>query len=200
MGFWYLYKEKLVKKTTADEKNKNLLEILKISITAFLLTLIYLILIEAKAIPWYISRGDVLISILGWLLIVICAFIVYILKKNPRFFMIAPIVALIVLCEAMNPRSPYKEATTNYVLPKTAYALDNDFLNQIIEADQAGEKEMILYVPIGNKKDNWPHPFYMGYNISSKLFKEGIISKRIEIKIQPDIRLNKKYHIAIPKY
>ena len=58
---------------------------------------------------------------------------------------------------------------------------------------------MILYVPKGNNIDNWPHPMYMGKRISNTLYKHGLISKLIKIKIQPDETLNQKYNIDIPK-
>lgn len=195
VGIYYLYKEKM-----SSPQRECLRGVLKISVTAFLLTFVYLILVNAKASPDYIGRGDVLISILGWVLLMVSVFAAYVLKRNPKIFLAAPVIILIILSEVMNPRSPYKEAIIyNNASTKAAYALSCDFLQQIITADQAGADEMTLIVPVGNKTDNWPHPTYMGGNISYKLFKEGIISRQIKIKVQPDIRMNKKYQITVPK-
>ena len=58
---------------------------------------------------------------------------------------------------------------------------------------------MILVVPKGDDRDNWPHPMYMGGNISRTLYRHGIITQPLKITIKPDTKMNEKYHIAIPK-
>ena len=81
--------------------------------------------------------------------------------------------------------------------PKICYQIDNDIIQQVQEADREGKSEMVLRVPKGDNKDNWPHPMYMGGNLARTLYKHGLISKPIKITIQPDTSINEKYHIKV---
>ena len=72
-------------------------------------------------------------------------------------------------------------------------------IEQIKKADEAHQKEMVLHVPKGDNLDNWPHPMYMGENISRTLYRHGIITRPIEITLQPDVSMNEKYNIPIQK-
>ena len=53
---------------------------------------------------------------------------------------------------------------------------------------------MVLKVPKGDDIDNWPHPNYVGDNISRALFAHGLITRKIEVKIVPDPSMNQKYY------
>lgn len=86
-----------------------------------------------------------------------------------------------------------------YVPPSTCYEIDYNLIEQIQMADREGKAEMVLRVPKGDNRDNWPHPMYMGGKISRTLYKHGLISRNIKIKIQPDAAMNEQYHIAVPK-
>jgi len=39
----------------------------------------------------------------------------------------------------------------------------------------------------------------MGNALSRTMYKHGLISKQLKITIEPDLDMNKKYHISIPK-
>lgn len=58
------------------------------------------------------------------------------------------------------------------------------------------KKEMVLIVPKGDNRDNWPHPKYMGGNISRTLYAHGVISQDMKITIKPDENINKKFHLG----
>ena len=72
-------------------------------------------------------------------------------------------------------------------------------MSQIISADQAGANEMTLYVPKAASKNNWPHAMFMGARISQTMYRHGLIQRQIKITVQPDINMNKKYNLPIPK-
>lgn len=168
-------------------------------VVAIGILIIYLVLVCAKASPGYIGRGDVLVGPLGLLLIAIFLASSAIIKKHTKLVLVLPIALLVFSVEALSPKSAYAESTMNRVNPRICYAIDNDLINQIVSADKAGKTEMILVVPKGDDRDNWPHPMYMGGNISRTLYRHGIITQPLKITIKPDTKMNEKYHIAIPK-
>lgn len=159
----------------------------------------YLILVCAKAEPGYIARSDVFISLIIWTVLFICFTVAYILRNCPNVTYVLPIFLLYFTMQASVGVGSYLENTMGHVNPKICYQIDNEIIQQVKDADQAGQSEMTLLVPKGDNKDNWPHPMYMGGNLSRTLHKHGIISKPMKITIQPDSSINEKYHIAIPK-
>lgn len=182
-----------------DEAAHNFKESMFVTAGAFIVSLLYLTLVCAKASPGYLGRSDVLIGIYSWLLMGVCLALSYVLHAWPKIFLVVPIALLVIAGEISNGKSTYAEMTMGRVNPKAAYAIDCDLIHQIQAADQAGQTEMTLVVPKGDNRDNWPHPMYMGGNISRTLYHHGVISKPMKIKIQPDPEMNEKYHIAIPK-
>ena len=171
--------------------------VMYVSISA--ISFLYLVLICAKAAPSYITRSDVFISFIIWSVLLICFSTAYVLKNYPKLTYVVPIFLLYFLMQASIGIGSYAENTMGRVNPKICDQIDNDIIQQIKEADQAGQTEMVLFVPKGDNRDNWPHPMYMGGNISRTLYKHGLISKPMKITIQPDPSINEKYHIAIPK-
>lgn len=163
------------------------------------ISFVYLILVCAKAEPGYIARSDVFISFIIWTVLFICFTVAYILKNCPKVTYVLPIFLLYFTMQASVGVGSYSENTMGHVTPKICYQIDNEIIQQVKDADQAGQSEMTLLVPKGDNKDNWPHPMYMGGNLSRTLHKHGIISKPMKITIQPDPSINEKYHIAIPK-
>ena len=180
----------------AGEDMTDLLKWIFVPVGSAVLTFVYLVLVSAKAAPGYIARGDVLISVYGFLLIAIVGMLAFILEKHPKSFLAAPIVLFVVSCEVMG--QTYPDGTIGRVSPKICYQIDYDIINQVVTASKAGQKEMVLRVPKHNG-DNWPHPMYMGNAVSRTLYRHGLINAPIKITIRPDAEMNKKYHIPVGK-
>lgn len=191
-AFWYFHRG-----LGSAEIRHGYRMVLYISVGAMLLTWIYLLLVCSKAVPTYFGRSDVLISFYGWLLIVICSSIAFLLKEKPKIFLAAPIFLFIIFIEVISTKSIYAEVQINQISAKTAYAVDYDLINQIQTAEQSGKKEAILHVPQGDNRDNWPHPLYMGPSIANTLYRHGLVTKVMKITIQPDAAMNEKYQIPI---
>ncbi len=160
-------------------------------------TALYLFLVCAKASGGYIARSDVLISVYGFLIMAILTAAAIFVEKKPKLFVWVPILLLVISVDVL--RGPYVESTMGRLLPRTCYMVDNDLVEQIKKADEANQKKMVLHVPKGDNRDNWPHPMYMGENISRTLYRHGVIGHEIEITLQPDVSMNEKYHIPVQK-
>jgi hypothetical protein len=164
-----------------------------------LVSALYLLFVCAKAGPGYIGRSDVFISFIIWTVLLMALSLAYALKNNGKGIFLVPFLVLFFAVEAgIGPRG-YAESTVGQVPPSICYEIDYNLIEQIQAADREGKTEMILRVPKGDTASNWPHPAYMGGKISQTLYKHGLISRNIKIKIQPDAAMNEQYHIAVPK-
>lgn len=160
---------------------------------------LYLVFLCAKAGPGYIGRSDVFMSFIIWTVLWMSLSLAYALKHYGKGIFIVPLLVLFFAVEAgLGPRG-YAESTVGQVPPSICYEIDYNLIEQIQAADRDGKTEMVLRVPKGDNRDNWPHPMYMGGKISRTLYKHGLIFRNIKIKIQPDAAMNKQYHIAVPK-
>ena len=74
---------------------------------------------------------------------------------------------------------------------------------QYVQADQAGQKQMLLYVPVHTEdpdtQDNWPHSVVLLPRITNTLYEHGIINYPIDITVVPSVEMNEKYHLEIPQ-
>lgn len=156
---------------------------------------VFLILVCAKAAPSYAKSIDCVYGFYFYLLMVFSLSVIYIITRFARLKLLLPIVSVIIFILATNSLQPFVETNFGNHLPSECKAIDENLIRQIQEADKNKEKTMVLNVPKGDDNDNWPHPMYMGKNISRALFAHGLISKNITIKIQPDISMNEKYYI-----
>lgn len=181
------------------KKDKAYYPIIGTYISASLLSGVYLLLLCAKASPGYIGRSDVFISFIIWTVLLITLSMAYVIKKYSKGIYIIPLLVLFFAVEAGLGPKGFAESTLGSVPPSICYEIDYNLIEQIQAADREGKTEMVLRVPKGDNRDNWPHPMYMGGNISRTLYKHGLISRNIKIKIQPDPAMNEQYHIAIPK-
>jgi hypothetical protein len=183
-------------------KNKGMNEIrlhrsMLLFFMAGVLSAVYLFILCAKANPTYIGRGDVLIGIVFWLFLLVALSGAYVLKRYGKSLLIVPLLMFVLIVEVLAGSGSYMIATTGQIAPAVCAEIDRDIINQVIAADKAGKKEMILVVPKGDNIDNWPHPLYMNRNFSRLLYWHGIISKPIQITMQPDVEMNSKYHIPV---
>lgn len=188
----------ITEKTKTDISNKYKTLVMEMSLSS-LISLVYLILLSAKVNASYIARADVFFGIFVYLFVVELLSLIYIICKKEKMLIFLPVIIYIIFCQTLVASGDFRESNISRIAPKNIIAIDNYLVEQIIKADKEFLNEMILYVPKGNNIDNWPHPMYMGKRISNTLYKHGLISKPIKIKIQPDETLNQKYNIDIPK-
>ena len=164
-----------------------------------LLTFIFLFLLCSKSVPGYFSRADVSFGYNFYFILLISVALEYILLNNAKLLRLAPIFIFALMIATINSNQAFKESNTNNVSPDICYKVDCDLMSQIISADQAGANEMTLYVPKAASKNNWPHAMFMGARISQTMYRHGLIQRQIKITVQPDINMNKKYNLPIPK-
>lgn len=156
---------------------------------------IYIILVAAKTDSTYALRPDVQFGFFFFVFVLFFTAFAFWLKKFPRVTFIVPILAFALLTWIFSGKRTLCPSTFNHVPEKVCVQVSQHIIDQIVAADAAGLTEVTITVPKGDDTDNWPHPLYMGKNISRTLHAHGIISRRIDVTVVPDITLNEKFNL-----
>ncbi|MBE8950845.1 MAG: hypothetical protein SR3Q1_09670 [Quinella sp. 3Q1] len=155
----------------------------------------YIILVAARAEPAYALRPDVQFGFFFFVFVIFFAALSFWIKKFPRATLILPILAFALFTWIFSGKRTLCPSTFNHVPEKVCVEVSRHLIDQIIAADRAGLDEVTITVPKGDDADNWPHPLYMGKNISRTLHAHGIISRRLKVKILPDATLNERFNL-----
>ena len=185
-----------LKRKNKDYVDYMFRDLVKHSLLCFVLVLVYVILVSAKAFPNHIANADVAISFLFYLFMLLCFSFAYIIQRYPKILCLFPCICFIITVHAFNSDRHFKNSNIRNISPYKCVLVDKDLIKQIVTADKEGKTKMTLVVPKGDNKDNWPHPVYMGPNISRTLYTHGIISHDIKITIEFDSKINLKYHLG----
>lgn len=158
------------------------------------LVTIGLLLVSAKAAPVYAGAISAMYGVFFYVLLFVIITFVYILENTNLMQYLLPLIAACLLMSTLSSDRVLRESNMGNHAPSSCAAVSKNLIRQIKAADQKGLKKMTLVVPKGDNNDNWPHPKYMGSNIARTLYAHGQIDHKIEIKIRPDMALNKKYY------
>ena len=183
----------LAKRT--DDDAKNLWRIIKKFLLCLPLWMAYIIPVAAKADITYALRPDVQFGFFFFLFIIFFATLSFWIKKFPRAAFVVPVVCFALFTWIFSGKRTLCPSTFDHVPEKICVEVSRHLIEQIVSADRAGLKRVTITVPKGDDVDNWPHPLYMGENISRTLHAHGIISRRLEVKILPDVTLNERFNL-----
>jgi hypothetical protein len=154
------------------------------------LSCIFLILVSSKAGTGYAGNIQCMYSPFFFFLLAAVLSLAYVLSVMPKLKIIFPFLLMVVIVAATASGKSYHYPTVINRPSNQCEAVSQYLIDQIIAAEQNGQTNMVLKVPKGDDNDNWPHPTYMGRNISHALYSHGIISKKMKITIEPDSQLN----------
>ena len=164
------------------------------------LSFAYVYLVAAKAGGWYVLRGAVHFSTCFFLFMILIECAIYFFTKNASWrALMLPIFVLAILINTSSGKSHLREASYDGRPASEAAVFTQFLIDQVVEAEQNGQTEMDLHVPVGDANDNFPHPLYMGNRVSKTLLRHGVISRPIKITVVPDESVNERFRIAIPK-
>ena len=167
-----------------DANSKKFLQVPIKFLICLPLWTVYVILVAARANPTYALRPDVQFGIFFFVFVIFLAALSFWIKKFPRVAFIVPILAFALFTWIFSGKRTLCPSTFNHVPEKVCVEVSRHIIDQIT-----------VTVPKGDDNDNWPHPLYMGKNISRTLHAHGIISRRLEVKILPDVTLNKRFNL-----
>ena len=180
---------------TADEKTLELWRVMKKFLLCLPLWTVYIILVAAKSEATYALRPDVQFGFFFFVFTIFFAALSFWVRKFPRFAFILPILTFALFTWIFSGKRTLCPSTFNHVPEKVCVEVSRHIVNQIVAADRAGLTAVVVTVPKGDDNDNWPHPLYMGKNISRTLHAHGIISRRLDVTILPDATLNARFNL-----
>jgi hypothetical protein len=161
------------------------------------LTTIYLILLCAKSSPGYIGRYDEILAIAFWGLLILGICMNYMLEQYKNLMMLMPLLTVILLCETNTSGNTFMDVNFAGLPHEVCAAIDEDIVNQFVEADESGATELVLYVPDFGSSNNWPIATYAGERFSEALSKHGVTSKTLYvIEVVPSTEKNEQFHLG----
>ena len=159
-------------------------------------TLLYLLLLSAVVEKAYINRMDVLICVMFYVFSAVFISMAYILKKWKRAAVALPLVTFVIAFDVLLGIQSFAYSSTLALPPDECMAINQAFMQQILEADEAGMHEMTLIVPEGNSQmGNWPYSYNMGLRMVNSLKSHEMIKHIDRIVIEPDAEFFTKFNI-----
>lgn len=140
------------------------------------LSAVYLVLLCAVTKPSYIQSAQVLLGAVFYLLLLLSASAAYLARKYPRLLAALPLALVLIVFETDTRQKTFAESNIGRIPAQTAKAVTDAMIAQMVEMERSGQTDApVLYVPVGDDNDNWPHPTYMLYNFTKTLCKHGIL-------------------------
>ena len=190
------------KKGNSKSVNRERIYTVVAYVGAFLIVLIFNILLCARTSAWYIKRQDVLIGIVFYLLLALFSLACWMLttssRKKLNYIVLIICILLNVLVFGKYNRNFYQPTNTLGISPDICRQIDEDILCQITDEVSAKKNQMDLHVPQFTNADNWPIATYSGGpygRFSYTLWRHGIIKKSINITVVPDQAKNTEYGV-----
>lgn len=158
--------------------------VLKYLVCAGVVTL-YLILLSAASACEYIARMDVLICIVFYVFAAVFTSLAYLLVKWRSAAIVLPLVTFIIAFDVLLGIDTFAYSSRQDVPVSVSLHTSRAFMQQVLDADAAGMKEMTLKVPKCNTPSNWPYSLRMGGRIVTTLRCHDLIEHVEEIYIEP---------------
>lgn len=172
-------------------------------IVAGILVFFYLIPVCSLHGGTRISQPDILfgLAFYGFLIVSHCA--AWLLKAIPKTAIVLPLLICIMFSEINTKGRTFHEVILTDTDHITYTAIDEDIIDQFIQADTAGCSEMQLLVPAFPYASGWPLWGWGGWpagnEVSKTLYKHGVISKEIVVtEVIPTKEKNDAFHLPYP--
>ncbi|WP_294157964.1 hypothetical protein [uncultured Selenomonas sp.] len=175
------------------------LRFLATSLMSGILVWVYLFLICTKSASAYFARPDVAVSWCFYLLLLTGFALNHLARRHPVLIQFFPVAIFFAFVVAFNhPRESFRESNADNLPAQTCYDMGHRFIQQMVAADQRGERKVDLHVVKADTTDNWPHATMLQNVLPESLFEHGIIHHRIEVERIPDPEVNREYQLPSP--
>lgn len=152
-----------------------------------IVTLIYVILVSAKAKPSYSGRADILFAVFFPVLLLMVLSWVKMQRVCHKTIFILPLLMLILFSQTNRTEPTFRDLRINSLVDgdytiETLRRVDNSIINQIVKADKENKKDSVfIMVPhVADDEKNWPYLllFNNNYNwLNKTLLKQGLIER-----------------------
>lgn len=171
-------------------------------LAAGLLALAYTVLVVAKVDCAYILRADVMFSVLFYLIMIAMTCCALLIKYFPRAVLCLPLLMLLIVFYTYTNGNTFQDVNIVGLTPETAYAVTQDIIEQIEQADDDGLTTMELKVPEAIGSDNFPLAIYGGEQeyFSRTALKMGLIENDIAITVVPDPAKSAEFNLTTERF
>lgn len=152
----------------------------------------------AKVDITYISRAEYLFGVYFFGFLLVLRSLAYLLEKQPKVLLVLPVVLCVLLSETHTVGNTYLHPNFLGMDAEVCKAIDEDMIDQIVTASEAGEQEMVLHAPATDRSSNWPIAYYVGQRIADTLYEHGVLEAPIQVTVEPDPEMNRKYGLGVP--
>lgn len=171
------------------KRNKNYIGLLIEILVIFILSSLYLLLLNTKLNGGYL-RSDTYIVTSIIIFIFICFTLATFIKDYEKVFVLVPLIILVLFAE-FNVRNDRIFKDSNQLGDsKLAKAIDNYIIESVDEAIKRGSDSLDLYLPKMNDGDNFPLAIYGGDRYAKALRKLNVTDKLIEVNVIVDENLS----------
>lgn len=171
------------------------IEILVISLMAISF---YTVLLCVAVNHEYAYRLDYTYGIVFFALMLFFFAFSFLILRIPRFAAFLPVLMIIFVCDVNSTGNTFQENNISKMPYEICREVSQDVLNQVVQADLEGKKELTLHVPLYSTDDNWPYTRFVGFWIAETLIEHGIIKEWIDVTVCPDIQKNIEFGLPIP--
>lgn len=182
-------------KSIMEKRNPNRLLMVKLLFNSILIILFEIILcarvgsgkIGNTQVTGIIFLNIFIVAIFGW---------AEIIHEHRAIVNILPIIVMVMFFES----KPLSSTTFRPVNParvngRVAQQISRDWLNDLLEKYNRGDRSITVNVPKFNGPDNYPLSVRTTQHIAQLLLRHNVISEPISLEFHPDINLNSKYGI-----
>ena len=177
-------------------EGRGIIRFYGMSITSEVLLTVFLILLCSAVNSSYIDRSDAIFGFTFWILFITAMSLGYLMTISDKIWVIMPIIGYIFICNVLNAGRIYKNSNEMGMYYKKCIEVDNYIIEQALEADEEGLDKVTIKVPVGVDSVNWPHALDMGGRFANTLYQHGIISRYMDITIEPDQDVNEMFHLS----
>ena len=157
-----------------------------------------IVLLCAVVDPAYMYRAEYLFPIFFYCLMPVMLCAGYLLHKFPKLLIIMPMLLMVLASEADTKPETFLESNTGNLDAGVSADISRDLIAQVVSACEAGEKEMVLYVPLWDTENNWPHATSLMGRIRYALYAHDIIDYPIAITVVPCAEINEAHNLETP--
>lgn len=159
-------------------------------------TVVYLYLLCLVARPQYYRESFVWVAFIPWLFIVTVFSLSYLQRKCRKARFLTPLVACIILIVCVRHIGTLEESTAHNLPPKTCIALNRYVMEQIFAADENGQTEVRLILPVTNRgnKVTFSAPFH-GERVVKTMYRHHLIQRRMKVKTEYSYEINELFQL-----
>lgn len=163
---------------------------------------VYMIVLCAAVGPGKITGSEYLFAIYFHILLLVLLALGYLVERFPRLMLALPLLTVVLISGINTNGNTFAEINTRGLPAERCGELSRYLIEQYQQADQAGQREMVLRLPQFTSDpengDNWPYTLVLADRISNTMYNHGLTSRLIDITPVIDPEVNARFHIPLP--